>query len=143
MSATRVEATGSNLEFGEPPCLNFKTTLTSSPATLVSVPAGRSWIQPASRSPMQQSDVRIDPRDPLPVKVQHQPQHAVGCRMLRTEVDCKTTIIKGLRIFCHRAPLPRAASAISICPGITDAPHGLAPCGRRRRAPRALEKGKP
>ena len=36
---------------------------------------------------MQQTDMRIDPLDHLAVELQHQAQHAVSRRMLRTEID--------------------------------------------------------
>ncbi len=36
--------------------------------------------------PMQQADVRIGAHDDLAVQLQHQPQHAVRCRVLGTKV---------------------------------------------------------
>ena len=49
---------------------------------------------------MQEADMRIDALDDFAVELDHQAQHAVGRRMLRTEVDRE--IAKGL-LFGHFA----------------------------------------
>lgn len=37
----------------------------------------------------QQSDMGIDARGDLAVELEHEPQHAIGRRMLRTEIDAE------------------------------------------------------
>ena len=46
---------------------------------------------------MQETDVRVDALDHLTVKLQHQPQHAVGRGMLRPEVDGEVAGGRGSR----------------------------------------------
>ena len=50
---------------------------------------------------MKQSNVRIDTRDNLAVKLQHKAQHAMRRRMLRSEIDSE---IAHPWLFGHHAP---------------------------------------
>ena len=47
---------------------------------------------------MKQADMRIDAGDDLAVKLQHQAQHAVRRRMLRSEVDGEIAELFGLLV---------------------------------------------
>jgi hypothetical protein len=61
-------------------------------------------------TPVQQADMRIDTRDHLAVQLEHEPQHAVSGRMLRTKIDGEVS--ETGRLLLHRAsgarrlPLP-------------------------------------
>ena len=50
---------------------------------------------------MQQSDMRIDALNDFPVKLQHQPQHAVRGGMLRSEIDAEGLIVSFGRRVAH------------------------------------------
>ena len=66
---------------------------------------------------VQQADVRIDAGHHLPVELEHQAQHAVGGRMLRTEIDVELADVGLWHCYCfafsspgsrYCGPLPRA-----------------------------------
>src|SRR5262245_24282421 len=44
---------------------------------------------------MEQADMRIDPLDHLAVELEHEPEHAVGGRMLRAEIDGELALVPG------------------------------------------------
>jgi hypothetical protein len=54
---------------------------------------------------MQQADMRIDALDDLAVQFEHEAQHAVRRRMLRTEIDVEVADVD----FAHAATPGRAA----------------------------------
>ncbi len=49
--------------------------------------SGTGRMPTRSATAVKQADMRIDPRDDFAVKLQHQTQHAVRGRMLRSEID--------------------------------------------------------
>src|SRR5262245_32311506 len=70
---------------------------------------------------MEQADMRIDPLDHFAVELEHEPEHAVGGRMLRAEIDGELALVPcplaaigfGSRGFGvgHHASAPLAALA--------------------------------